>query len=258
MSRKAPFRGEVRVPGDKSISHRALILGALAVGETRISGLLEGEDVINTARAMRMMGATVGQQGRGRWSIHGVGVGGLAAGGRMPAQGAGQAVGTLPETPRGEIHRQPEFLPDGRRFLYSALWTTPERAGLYLASLDGGAPRRISGEIRGRALLRFGHLLFLAGGTLYAQPFDTDTGQLQGARKAIIKQEIETDWRFRDLALSASQNGVIVYRSRHAYKTLLSWFDRNGNTTKDADEPVRAQEDEIYRQDQELRRAFWG
>jgi len=54
-----PLTGRVRVPGDKSISHRALILGALAVGETRISGLLEGEDVLNTAKAMRALGAGV-------------------------------------------------------------------------------------------------------------------------------------------------------------------------------------------------------
>jgi 3-phosphoshikimate 1-carboxyvinyltransferase len=53
-----PLTGKVRVPGDKSISHRALILGALAVGETRISGLLEGEDVLNTAKSMRALGAT--------------------------------------------------------------------------------------------------------------------------------------------------------------------------------------------------------
>jgi 3-phosphoshikimate 1-carboxyvinyltransferase len=66
------------VPGDKSISHRALILGALAVGESRISGLLEGEDVINTAKAMRALGATVTRTGDGAWSIAGVGVGGFA------------------------------------------------------------------------------------------------------------------------------------------------------------------------------------
>jgi 3-phosphoshikimate 1-carboxyvinyltransferase len=75
----AALKGRVRVPGDKSISHRALIFGALAVGETRISGLLEGEDVINTANAMRMLGAVVRQEGEGRWSICGVGVGGFAS-----------------------------------------------------------------------------------------------------------------------------------------------------------------------------------
>jgi len=73
-----PLEGRVRVPGDKSISHRALILGALAVGETRVSGLLDGEDVINTAKAMRALGATVVHQGKGAWSIRGVGVGGFA------------------------------------------------------------------------------------------------------------------------------------------------------------------------------------
>jgi 3-phosphoshikimate 1-carboxyvinyltransferase len=71
--------GKVRVPGDKSISHRALILGALAVGETRISGLLEGEDVLNTAKAMRSLGAKVERTGDFAWSVHGVGVGGFAA-----------------------------------------------------------------------------------------------------------------------------------------------------------------------------------
>lgn len=72
-----PLRGRIRVPGDKSISHRALMLGALAVGETRASGLLEGEDVLATAAAMRAMGATIEREADGTWSIHGVGVGGL-------------------------------------------------------------------------------------------------------------------------------------------------------------------------------------
>ncbi len=73
-----PLAGKVRVPGDKSISHRALILGALAVGETRISGLLEGEDVLNTAKAMRALGARVERTGAFAWSVRGVGVAGFA------------------------------------------------------------------------------------------------------------------------------------------------------------------------------------
>ena len=73
-----PLTGKVRVPGDKSISHRALILGALAVGETRISGLLEGEDVLNTAKAMRALGAQVERTGAFAWSVRGVGVSGFA------------------------------------------------------------------------------------------------------------------------------------------------------------------------------------
>jgi 3-phosphoshikimate 1-carboxyvinyltransferase len=73
-----PLSGVAQVPGDKSISHRSLILGAMAVGETRISGLLEGEDVLDTARAMRAFGAEVTDLGNGDWSVHGVGVGGFA------------------------------------------------------------------------------------------------------------------------------------------------------------------------------------
>jgi 3-phosphoshikimate 1-carboxyvinyltransferase len=75
--RAGPLKGSVRVPGDKSISHRALIFGAMTVGETRIEGLLEGEDVLNTAQAMRALGASVERTGEGAWRVHGVGVGGF-------------------------------------------------------------------------------------------------------------------------------------------------------------------------------------
>ena len=70
--------GVAHVPGDKSISHRALILGALCVGETRVSGLLEGQDVLDTARAMRAFGAEISRGDDGTWVIQGVGVGGFA------------------------------------------------------------------------------------------------------------------------------------------------------------------------------------
>lgn len=73
-----PLTGRAEVPGDKSISHRSLILGAMAVGETTISGLLEGQDVLDTARAMRAFGAEVTDRGDGNWSVRGVGVGGFA------------------------------------------------------------------------------------------------------------------------------------------------------------------------------------
>ncbi len=73
----APLGGTLRVPGDKSISHRALMFGALAIGETRIAGLLEGEDVLRTAAAMRALGAEVAQDGPGAWRVAGRGIGGL-------------------------------------------------------------------------------------------------------------------------------------------------------------------------------------
>lgn len=72
-----PLSGRCRVPGDKSISHRALILGGLAVGRTHIEGLLEGEDVLCTAAAMRALGAGVTREADGAWSVNGVGIGGL-------------------------------------------------------------------------------------------------------------------------------------------------------------------------------------
>lgn len=75
--RAPPLKGRVAIPGDKSISHRALILGALTVGETEISGLLEGEDVLATAAAMRAFGAQVERVGEGNWRVRGVGVGGF-------------------------------------------------------------------------------------------------------------------------------------------------------------------------------------
>ena len=77
-----PLGGRAVVPGDKSISHRALMLSALAVGESHIDGLLEGEDVLATAAAMRAMGASVERRSPGKWCVHGVGVGGLL----QPAQ----------------------------------------------------------------------------------------------------------------------------------------------------------------------------
>jgi 3-phosphoshikimate 1-carboxyvinyltransferase len=73
-----PLTGKVCVPGDKSISHRALILGALAVGRTQVSGLLEGEDVLNTAKSMRALGAKVERTGDFAWVVDGVGVAGFA------------------------------------------------------------------------------------------------------------------------------------------------------------------------------------
>lgn len=77
ISARGPLRGTVTVPGDKSISHRSLMFAGLAVGESRIEGLLEGEDVLATAAAMRAMGASIERDADGIWHVAGVGVGGL-------------------------------------------------------------------------------------------------------------------------------------------------------------------------------------
>ena len=81
--KSGPLRGQANVPGDKSISHRSLILGALSLGETRIQGLLEGDDVLDTGKAMQAFGAEVINHGGGSWSVHGVGVGGFAEPGQV-------------------------------------------------------------------------------------------------------------------------------------------------------------------------------
>ena len=73
-----PLQGSVTPPGDKSISHRAVMLGGIAEGETAIKGLLEGEDVLNTAKAMQALGAQVQRTGEFAWSVRGVGVAGFA------------------------------------------------------------------------------------------------------------------------------------------------------------------------------------
>ena len=102
--KSGPLKGVAEVPGDKSISHRSLIFGAMAVGETKITGLLEGQDVLDTAKAMRAFGATVTRHGAGAWSVNGVGVGGF----REPADvldvgnsgtGARLIMGTMATTP---------------------------------------------------------------------------------------------------------------------------------------------------------------
>lgn len=73
----APLRGRLRPPGDKSISHRSMILGLLSQGETRVEGLLEGDDVLRTAAAAKALGAGVERLGAGSWRVRGVGIGGL-------------------------------------------------------------------------------------------------------------------------------------------------------------------------------------
>ena len=73
--KSGPLKGTAAVPGDKSISHRSLMFAGLAVGRSRITGLLEGEDVLATAAAMRTFGAQIAREGDGTWVVDGVGVG---------------------------------------------------------------------------------------------------------------------------------------------------------------------------------------
>lgn len=132
-----------------------------------------------------------------------------------------------PDAP-GEAHRFPQFLPDGRRFLYVASWSDQQRGGLYLTSLDRATPVLISSDIRGRAVLAGSDLLYSTGGTLYAQRFDTRAGRLEGQARPVLRNEVVTDWRFGDLPVSASANGILLFQSRLTYNSQLVWYDRTG------------------------------
>lgn len=140
--RSGPLRGTAAIPGDKSISHRALILGALAVGETRIEGLLEGQDVLDTAEAMRAFGATVTRHGPGSWTVSGVGVGGFAEPDRVIDCGNS---GT------------------GVRLIMGAMATSPITATF---TGDASLNRRPMGRVTGPLALFGAHAVGRAGGRL--------------------------------------------------------------------------------------------
>ena len=170
--------------------------------------------------------------GGGAWSSAGVIIfpasvlGGLM---QVPAAGGTPVPATdVPDEMKGEAHRYPQFLPDGRRFLYVITWTTQQRGGLYLASLDGGAPRLVSSEVRSRIVLAGTHLLFADGGTLYARPFDPAQARLTGEPRVILRNEVASQWRFGEVPISASETGILVFQSRLAYNSQLVSYDRSG------------------------------
>lgn len=145
------LRGSAAVPGDKSISHRALILGALTVGETRVSGLLEAEDVLRTAEAMRRFGAEVSRLEAGEWRVWGTGVGGFAE----PAEpldfgnsgtGARLSMGAMATTPIRAVFTGDESL---RRRPMRRLLEPLTKFGAEFEARDGGfLPLTLSGARR--------------------------------------------------------------------------------------------------------------
>jgi 3-phosphoshikimate 1-carboxyvinyltransferase len=148
--RGGPLRGTAAIPGDKSVSQRALILGALAVGETHISGLLESEDVLNTAGAVRAFGARAERDGTGLWRVSGTGVGGWAAPERAldfgnSGTGSRLVMGAMATTPIMAVFTGDASLqsrPMGRVLdpltLFGATYTARER-GLMPLTLIGAA-----------------------------------------------------------------------------------------------------------------------
>jgi eukaryotic-like serine/threonine-protein kinase len=158
---------------------------------------------------------------------------------RVPAEGGVPVEATqVPPDVAGEAHRFPQFLSDGRRFLYVASWTNQQRGGVFLGSLDGGEPRLVSGDIRSRVILAGDQLLFIRDGILFSQTFDHERGALTGSPRPIIRNEVSLDhWRFGDVALTASSTGLLLYQSPLTYTTQLVWYDREGNEVGTLDGP---------------------
>jgi serine/threonine protein kinase len=149
---------------------------------------------------------------------------------RVPAAGGTATPATsVPAEAAAESHRFPQFLPDGKRFLYVASWTNEQRGGIYLASVDGGPPELVSSDIRGRVVLTKDQLLYVRKGVLLAQSFDPTARRLTGTPRSILQNEIVVDWRFGEVPLTASQNGTLVFQSRLSYNTQLVWYDRSGH-----------------------------
>jgi 3-phosphoshikimate 1-carboxyvinyltransferase len=149
--RSGSLKGTAAVPGDKSISHRALILGALAVGETRITGLLEADDVLNTAKVMRLLGAHILQEGEGSWRVNGFGTGGFAEPGDVldfgnSGTGARLVMGAVATTPITAIFSGDASL---RKRPMKRVLEPLARFGARYTALDGGLmPVTLSGAAR--------------------------------------------------------------------------------------------------------------
>ena len=147
------LKGRVRAPGDKSISHRALILGALAEGETLVEGLLEGEDVVRTAEAMQAFGAGVERLGEGRWRVTGHGAlaeptdvvdcGNSGTGARLIMGAAARFAITATFTGDASLRRRPMARVTDPLTQMGALCVSRGGGRLPL-SIRGGALKRIS------------------------------------------------------------------------------------------------------------------
>ncbi len=133
-------------------------------------------------------------------------------------------------------HMSPQFLPDGRHFLYLALAANPENQGIFVAALDG-SDKKLLLRASAQALYVPGHLLFLREGTLMAQAFDTGALALTGEAFPVA----ERVWSYLTYGVfSASQNGVLVYRPGALSNNdrRLTWFDRGGNRLGEVGPPA--------------------
>ncbi len=147
---------------------------------------------------------------------------------RVPAAGGEPTqVAALDRTSGQTAYRFPQFLPDGRRFLYYVRSSRAESRGVYVGSLDGGPPKRITDSDSQAVYAPPGWLLFMREGSLMAQQFDANTLELAGQASTVAEQLAFV----RDSVeayFSVSEGGALIYRSGGASKTRLIWMDRNG------------------------------
>lgn len=156
-----------------------------------------------------------------------------ATGGLMqvPAQGGTPAPATRLAAGQGS-HRWPQFLPDGRRFIFSAALGQPETRGVYLASLDGGEPRRILQVDTSAMYAPPGFLLYVSNDVLVAQRFDASVGAVTGDPSVLAQGAagiVEGMWRG---GFSASNAGVLANRTDAASRRQLAWTDRSGKVLR--------------------------
>jgi Tol biopolymer transport system component len=149
---------------------------------------------------------------------------------RVPASGGTPApVTRLVRQGSIQSDRWPFFLPDGKHFLYFAEWLADPRAnGIYVGSVDAGAGKLISSDVKGNVFYASGHLLYVRARTLMAQPFDTDRLELTGSARPLTEPELEQRTAFSIFGFSVSQTGVLVYQSAAASASRLVWYDQSG------------------------------
>ncbi|MGH9366790.1 MAG: protein kinase domain-containing protein, partial [Thermoanaerobaculia bacterium] len=147
---------------------------------------------------------------------------------RVPASGGKPALVTAVEASRGEVlHRWPQFLPDGRRFIFFVKTEIPETTGVYLGSLDSPRPRLLQRAVSGAFFVAPDSLLFVRGETLFTQRVDLSKEAAVGDPEAVARPVARADYAAFLHIFAASESGVVVFRPGGAEKQL-AWFDRLG------------------------------
>ena len=180
------------------------------------------------------------------WSQRGVIVfSQLNAIGRVPDTGGTPAL--LPRLPAPEadaVYIWPQFLPDGERYLFRVVRGARGEQGLFVGSLDAQPPVRVL-DAAANVVTSERFLMFVRAGTLMAQPFDVTQLRTTGEAIAVADQVLENLGELSGPSFSVSRTGVLAYRSRHAFPTTLTWFDRTGRSFETLSAPAGCRNPEI-------------